>query len=228
MTHRNISHHFNYPSPYINENSTKDTDAVWIFLSVFVIFLMETGFALLESGCCSTKNSVTAIMNKIAVVLFNGITYWSVGYSLQYGEEHGSNKFMGYGPLFLTSSGKAVGDRYIHFIFQYTFMSTTCSIVSGSVLERFNFNAFCAFCSCFFVIYCFPGGWIWRDNGWLYHLGAVDYCGALCVHLLGGTSALVAAWKVGPRIAFFKETEKLKATDAGNPVNVVIGAQILW
>lgn len=206
--------------------SSDNPDSAWILLTTFVILFMQMGFGLLESGSSSHKNSVSILMNKVVLILLNGLTYWIVGYGLHHGMDTGSNQFIGVGYFFVATDLLDIGSRFLHFVYQFTFFTVSCSIVTGSILERFNFKAFSVFYTLFFIIYCPPAGWLWRSNGWLNKIGSVDFCGTICVHLLGGTSALIAAWKLGPRKGIFDIKDEVE--DTKNPVISLIGYFVLW
>ncbi|CAN7983246.1 unnamed protein product, partial [Ixodes hexagonus] len=200
-------------------------DATWVLTASIVIFTMQTGFGLLESGCVSQKNEVNILMKNAADVILGGLSYWMFGFGLQHGQDQGTTPFSGIG-YFLVDQSKAedMGFVFTKFIFQLSFSTTATTIVSGAMAERTNYNAYCAFSLLNTVVYCIPAGWIWGDHGFLREMGAIDFAGSGCVHLLGGVSALVAAMFLGPRINRYKT----KRAVLGNPTNVVQGAFTLW
>ena len=93
-----------------------------------------------------------------------------------------------------------MGPVFTGFLFQMSFATTATTIVSGAIAERFDFNAYCVFSLVNTVVYCVPAGWLWGAHGFLYNLGVVDIAGSGGVHLVGGASAFVAAWLLGPRL----------------------------
>ena len=168
------------PSPEVTSD-----DATWILTSAFVIFTMQTGFGLLESGACAKKNEVNILMKNVADVVLGGLFYWAIGYGLQFGSEEGHTGWYGVGFWFLDSDADKMGPIFATFIFQLSFCTTATTIVSGSMAERTNYNAYIIFSLLNTIVYCVPAGWIWRDTGWLYRMGALDFAGCACVHLIG-------------------------------------------
>ena len=97
--------------------------------------------------------------------------------------------------------------------------------MSGAIAERFDFSAYCLFSLVNTIVYCVPAGWLWAPRGFLYKLGCIDIAGSGGVHLVGGASALVSAWLVGPRLGRWELEE---APPMGSPTNALIGLYMLW
>ena len=97
--------------------------------------------------------------------------------------------------------------------------------VSGAMAERCNFNAYCLFSLVNTVVYCLPAHWMWAPNGFLSVLGAVDIAGFGAVHLVGGSSAFVAAWMLGPRLGRW---DLNGSPPMGSPTNALVGLFMLW
>ncbi|XP_023240331.1 putative ammonium transporter 3 [Centruroides sculpturatus] len=216
----------------MSSNVTEDVgavtsdDATWILTAAFVIFTMQTGFGLLESGAVSKKNEVNILSKNAVDVILGGLSYWVFGYGLQYGKEPGTTIFCGVGYFLLDSSPDEMGIIFATFIFQLSFATTATTIVSGAMAERANFNAYCIFSFVNTVVYCIPAGWIWGDHGYLKHLGALDFAGSSAVHLVGGASALVACLLLKPRL---RKIEAMGASlPMGNSGNAVVGTFTLW
>lgn len=163
-------------------------------------------------------------MKNAADVILGGLTYWMFGFGLQYGHDKGTTQFYGVGYFMVDAEKDDMGFLYSRFIFQLSFSTTATTIVSGAMAERTNYNAYCIFSLLNTVVYCIPAGWLWADHGFLRKLGAVDFAGSGCVHLLGGTSALVSAMFLGPRTNRYN-TER---APLGNPTNVLKGCFTLW
>ncbi|XP_077484762.1 putative ammonium transporter 3 [Amblyomma americanum] len=208
----------------VDPKSMKPDDATWVLTSSFVIFTMQTGFGLLESGCVSKKNEVNILMKNAVDVVLGGLTYWSVGYGLQNGRGPGTNPFCGVGSFFLDASSEVMGEEFAMFIFQLSFATTATTIVSGAMAERTNFHAYCLFSALSTLMYCIPAGWVWSGHGFLNRIGVIDFAGSACVHLLGGTSGLVSALVLGPRLSWDRHSRPRM----GNPTNAMIGAFTLW
>ncbi|XP_023336671.1 putative ammonium transporter 3 [Eurytemora carolleeae] len=200
-------------------------DAVWQITASMIIFNMQTGFGMLESGCVSLKNEVNIMMKNVCDVILGGVTYWAFGYGLSYGESTGTSWFTAMGSWFLDESGPMQGPTFTVFLFQMSFATTATTIVSGAIAERCDFNAYCLFSLVNTVVYCVPAGWLWGNHGFLKNLGVVDIAGSGGVHLVGGTSAFVAAWLLGPRLGRWDGDT---APPMGSPTNAVIGLFMLW
>lgn len=201
-------------------------DATWILTSSFVIFTMQTGFGLLESGAVTKKNEVNILMKNAADVVLGGLSYWMFGYGLQYGKGPGTTAFCGIGSFLLDAEPQQMGVVFATFIFQLSFATTATTIVSGAMAERTDFHAYCIFSFLNTITYCIPAGWLWAEHGFLKHLGALDFAGSCAVHLTGGASALVAAVLLKPRLRRYDNgTEPLPM---GNPGNALVGTFTLW
>lgn len=125
-----------------------------------------------------------------------------------------------------TTRDPLMGQMFTNFFFQLSFATTSTTIVSGAIAERFDFHAYCLFSLVNTIIYCIPAGWIWGDHGFLRQLGAVDIAGSGPVHLIGGASAFASAIMVGPRLQRYdKGTDPLPMS---NPINASVGFLILW
>ncbi|KAH6931447.1 hypothetical protein HPB50_024415 [Hyalomma asiaticum] len=214
------------PTAEIDEEFTYD-DATWVLTAAIVIFTMQTGFGLLESGCVSQKNEVNILMKNAADVILGGLTYWLFGFGLQYGTGNSpDNDFSAVGRFMVDAEPDDMGLVFSSFIFQLSFSTTATTIVSGAMAERANYNAYCVFSLLNTIVYCIPAGWVWGDHGFLKKMGAIDFAGSGCVHLLGGASALVAAVLLGPRRGRFDDgSEKVQMS---RPTNVLLGTFTLW
>ncbi|KAG6447227.1 hypothetical protein O3G_MSEX004813 [Manduca sexta] len=203
-------------------------DTNWILTSSFIIFTMQTGFGMLESGCVSIKNEANIMMKNLADISLGGLTYWIFGYGMSFGEGTYSNPFIGVGDFLVDP---AVGDAlmgpvFASFLFQLSFATTATTIVSGAMAERCNFKAYCMFSFLNTIVYCVPAGWVWGSHGFLNKLGAVDIAGSGPVHLIGGASAFASALMLGPRLGRYARGRA--PLPLGNPVNAVMGTFVLW
>ncbi|XP_055928912.1 putative ammonium transporter 3 isoform X2 [Argiope bruennichi] len=201
-------------------------DATWILTSSFVIFTMQTGFGLLESGAVTKKNEVNILMKNAADVVLGGLSYWMFGYGFQYGRGPGTTFFCGIGSFFLDSEPQTMGVVFATFIFQLSFATTATTIVSGAMAERTDFHAYCIFSFLNTLTYCIPAGWLWAEHGFLKRLGALDFAGSCAVHLTGGVSALVAAMMLKPRLRRYDSGPE--PLPMGNPGNALVGTFTLW
>ncbi|XP_012261470.2 putative ammonium transporter 2 isoform X5 [Athalia rosae] len=203
-------------------------DTIWLVTSSFIIFTMQTGFGMLESGCVSLKNEVNIMMKNVVDIVLGGLTYWLFGFGMSFGREEPGNPFVGVGGYLIDPSidDELMGSTCAAFLFQLSFATTATTIVSGAMAERCNFKAYCLFSLLNTVVYCIPAGWVWGDHGFLKRMGVVDIAGSGPVHLIGGVSALAGAMMLGPRLGRYdRGTDPLPL---GCPVNAVMGMFVLW
>ncbi|XP_071794543.1 putative ammonium transporter 2 [Asterias amurensis] len=201
-------------------------DATWILTSAFVIFTMQSGFGLLESGMVSRKNEVNIMVKNAVDVIFGGLTYWMFGYGFSFGTGPGTNAFCGVGHFFTDSTDpEEMGWVFAKFVFQASFATTATTIVSGAMAERTKLEAYCVFSLVNTLVYCFPAHWIWSETGIFARMGCIDIAGASAVHLVGGTTGLVATLMLKPRRGRF---EGKGEPEMSNPTNALLGMFMLW
>lgn len=205
-----------------------EADTNWLMTSSFIIFTMQTGFGLLESGCVSLKNEVNIMMKNIVDIVLGGFTYWAFGFGLSFGRSKYTNNFIALGDFCLDAhvGDSIMGPVFAAFIFQLSFATTATTIVSGAMAERCNFKAYCLFSFLNTVVYCVPAGWVWGEHGFLYKLGTVDIAGSGPVHLVGGGSAFASALMLRPRLGRY--INGTRSLPLGNPVNCCMGLFVLW
>ncbi|XP_076653901.1 ammonium transporter isoform X1 [Halictus rubicundus] len=203
-------------------------DSNWIITNSFIIFTMQTGFGMLESGCVSLKNEVNIMMKNVVDIVLGGLTYWAFGFATSFGSNKHYNSFIGLGEFLIDPpiDDNHMGPKYAAFLFQLSFATTSTTIVSGAMAERCNFKAYCLFSFLNTIVYCIPAGWVWGDHGFLKNLGSVDIAGSGVVHLVGGSSALACAIMLGPRLGRYDNG--IDPLPLGNPVNAIMGLFVLW
>ena len=195
-----------------------DMGMLWMLLSGILVFFMQAGFTLVESGMTSSKNAVNIAMKNLLDICVGSLTYWLIGYSLMYGDT--SNGWFFWGGLFQGEGADL--------FFQTMFAATAATIVSGAIAGRTKFETYAIFTLVMTaVIYPISGGWQWQGSGWLTNLGFIDFAGSSIVHGVGGFAALVAAYMVGPRIGKYVKGEVLPIP-GHNQVTATLGVFILW
>ncbi len=191
--------------------------------------LLLAGFGLLESGACSLKNEVNIMMKNAVDVVFGGISVWMFGFGAAFDDatrpDKDKNPFTGIGPFFVDADEEHMGYIFSCFIFQLSFATTATTIVSGAMAERTKLGSYIVFSFINTAIFCFPAYWIWAPHGFLRRLGALDIAGAGAVHLVGGSSGLVATMMLKPRHGRF---DKKEAPPMGCPTNALLGMFMLW
>ncbi len=207
--------------PFIIQDTSAidgDMGMLWMLLSGILVFFMQAGFTLVESGMTSSKNAVNIAMKNLLDICVGSLTYWLIGYSLMYGDT--SNGWFFWGGLFQGEGADL--------FFQTMFAATAATIVSGAIAGRTKFETYAIFTLVMTaIIYPISGGWQWQGSGWLTNLGFIDFAGSSIVHGVGGFSALVAAFMVGPRIGKYVNGEVLPIP-GHNQVTATLGVFILW
>jgi len=218
-------------------------DTMWVLVTGFLVFFMNLGFAMVESGLCRAKNTVNILAKNFIVFAISTVAYWVAGFGLMYGD---GNPIVGLqGILFSTGADNspATGDAYqgvysalswtgvpfwAKFFFQLVFCGTAATIVSGAVAERIKFLSFIAFSFVLaLVVYPLVGHWIW-GGGWLAAFGVFDFAGSTVVHSVGGWSALAGILLLGPRIGKYKPDGKPKPIYGHNISLATLGVLVLW
>ncbi|EDO40423.1 predicted protein [Nematostella vectensis] len=214
------------PPPMEYPMNLRPDDATWILTSAFIIFTMQSGFGLLESGMVSRKNE-TNIMTKNAIdVIYGGLAYWIFGFAFSFGQPI-SNAFCGLSYFFADADESNMG-MFAKYFFQLSFATTATTIVSGAMAERVSLKAYILYSFLNTLSYCFPAHWVWAGDGWLARMGAIDIAGCGPVHLVGGVSGLVATLFLGARTGRFNAKGELVEKPMGSPTNVLLGTFMLW
>jgi Amt family ammonium transporter len=217
-------------------------DTLWVMIAAFLVFFMNAGFAMVETGFCRSKNAVNILTKNFIVFAIASIAYWAVGFALMFGN---GSPYCGYFGFLLhgMDNSPATGGAYqgifsslnwtgvplyAKFFFQLVFAGTAATIVSGAVAERIRFHAFIAFSFLLVaIIYPISGHWIW-GGGFLAKLGFYDFAGSTVVHSIGGWAALVGALMLGPRIGKYKKDGSVSPIPGHNMSIATLGALILW
>merc|ERR1712226_526464 len=150
-----------------------------------------------------------------------------MGYALSFGTSwHG---LIGYTEFFTTvTESNQFGTTYAQYFYQLALCTTSTTVVSGSLAERFSFSCYMIFSVFNTLIYCVPAHWLWAPDGWLNKLGAIDVGGSGIVHMVGGLTGLVGAWMVGPRTGRYDGSTSRDYERMDNPTNSLLGMFILW
>jgi Amt family ammonium transporter len=188
-------------------------DVLWLFIGAILVFIMQAGFALVETGLTRAKNATNITMKNVMDFCFGAIVYWALGWGFMYGKDAlgliGTDQFF-FGEMALTVENANV---YKNWFFQVVFAATAATIVSGAMAERTRFKSYLIY-TCFIsaVIYPISGHWAWSGDGWLAKLGFHDFAGSTVVHSVGGWAALMGATVIGPRIGKYVKGNDGKIT----------------
>ena len=209
------------------ESLTMATDMIWLVLTGSLVFFMQAGFAMVETGLTRTKNTTNILMKNLMDFCFGSIVFWMIGWGLMYGTD--KLGLIGFSDFFKGSLGDP--NFYRDWFFQVVFAATSATIVSGAMAERTKFKSYLiytVFISAF--IYPISGHWTW-GGGWLSKLGFHDFAGSTVVHSVGGWAAFMGAIVLGPRIGkYVKGNGKVtvKAYPGHNIPLAMLGVFILW
>jgi len=202
-------------------------DTFWILFCAILVFFMQAGFGMLEAGLVRTKNAGNVLMKNVIDFSFAVIGYFIFGYAIMYG---GDGAIIGTEGWFMVGAKSPVEGvpLEVFWLFQAVFAGAAATIVAGAVAERMKFKAYLIY-SFVITAFIYPvvGHWVW-GGGWLAELGFHDFAGSTVVHALGGVSALVGAWILGPRIGRFEKDGTPNVIAGHSMPLVAIGVFILW
>ena len=203
---------------------------VWFLIGAALVFWMQAGFAMVETGFTRAKNAGNIIMKNLMDFCIGTVVFILVGFGLLLGE-NALGGFLGL-PTFDIFSDYSSFD-WSSFVFNLVFCATTATIVSGAMAERTKFLSYCVYSAVISaVIYPIEAHWTW-GGGWLAEMGFHDFAGSNCIHMVGGLCALIGAAILGSRIGKFgrDKSGKVTSVNAFPGHNLPIGALgvfILW
>ncbi len=201
-------------------------DMIWLIITASLVFFMQAGFAMVETGLCRAKNAGNILMKNLMDFCFGAVAFWALGWALMYGADAAG--LLGTDQFFLSGAG---AKTFRDWMFQVVFAATSATIVSGAMAERTKFSAYLIYSFVIsLVIYPISGHWIW-GGGWLGSLGFHDFAGSTVVHSVGGWAALMGAILVGPRKGKYLNIEGkivVKAIPGHNIPIAALGVFILW
>ena len=207
-------------------------DTLWVLVAAFLVFFMQAGFAMVESGFTRAKNAVNILMKNLMDFSMGSIAYWAIGFAIMFGA---GNAFMGTSGWFVPAESTAFGSlewssvpTYAAWLFQLVFAATAATIVSGAMAERTQFKSYLIY-SVFItgIIYPIVGHWIW-GGGWLSDMGMSDFAGSTVVHSTGGWLALTGAIVLGPRAGKYDSEGNPRPIAGHNLPLAALGVFILW
>jgi Amt family ammonium transporter len=200
---------------------------LWVLLAAFLVFFMQAGFSMVEAGFVRAKNAGNVLMKNLVDFCFASLGFFLFGYALMYG---------GDGALFGTSGWLLMGVEspveglplHAFWLFQAVFVGAAATIVAGGLAERMKFGAYLAYSFIISaLVYPIVGHWVW-GGGWLSELGFHDFAGSTVVHAVGGFTALVGIWMVGPRIGKYNADGSPNVIGTHNMPLAGLGVFILW
>ena len=207
-------------------------DTMWTLIAAFLVFLMQAGFAMVESGFTRQKNSANIVMKNLMDFGVASIAYWAIGFALMFGAGNAlvgtSGWFLGGGEGTFDSLAWATPPLTAKWLFQAVFAGTTATIVSGAMAERTKFPAYLIYSGLISgLIYPISGHWIW-GGGWLAEREFLDFAGSTVVHSVGGWAALVGTLFLGARLGKYGKDGKPRALPGHSMPLAMLGVFLLW
>lgn len=208
---------------------TEELFSVWFLIGAGLVFWMQAGFAMAETGFSRAKNAGNILMKNLMDFCIGTVVFILIGFGLLFGEDvvgligqPGLDIFTAYADF-----------DWSNFVFNLVFCATTATIVSGAMAERTKFLSYCVYSGVISaLIYPIEAHWIW-GGGWLSQMGFHDFAGSCAIHMVGGISALIGAKLLGARIGKFERDEngkvvKVNAFPGHNLPIAALGVFILW
>ncbi len=205
---------------------------LWTLIAAALVFFMQAGFAMVETGFTRAKNAVNILMKNLMDFSLGSLGFWAIGFGIMFGAS--KTGWFGTSGFFL-SDFTPDGDPWVlaFWMFQVVFAATAATIVSGAMAERTKFVGYLAYSVVLSaLIYPIFGSWAWgslfNGSGWLEGLGFIDFAGSTVVHSVGGWAALAGAIVLGPRLGKYGKDGKPRAIMGHNMPLAALGVFILW
>ncbi|MGN0739596.1 MAG: ammonium transporter [Treponema sp.] len=204
---------------------------VWFLIGAALVFFMQCGFAMVETGFTRAKNAGNIIMKNLMDFCIGTPMFMLLGFGLMMSENYFFG-FIGKPNLQLFTNFAEID--WSSFVFNLVFCATAATIVSGSMAERTKFSAYCIYSAVISaIVYPIEAGWVWNSQGWLAQLGFIDFAGSAAIHSVGGTAALIGAIFLGPRIGKYDRDKngtvtKVHAIPGHSLTLGALGTFILW
>lgn len=218
----------------IEETVNGKVFGIWFLIGAALVFFMQAGFAMVETGFTRAKNAGNIIMKNLMDFCIGTVVFILLGFGLMMAEDYAFG-FIGIPNLDIFKDfGGFIESRASSFVFNLVFCATAATIVSGAMAERTKFVSYCVY-SAVISLFVYPveAGWIWNSKGWLAQMGFHDFAGSAAIHSVGGITALIGAIMVGPRLGkYVKEKGKTKKKVNAIPGHSItlgaLGCFILW
>lgn len=210
----------------IIQAATDSSFATWFLIGAGLVFFMQAGFAMVETGFTRAKNAGNIIMKNLMDFCIGTIMYIVLGFGLMMSEDY----VMGViGIPNLDIFTNYSNFNWSQFVFQLVFCATAATIVSGAMAERTKFITYCIYSFIIsLVVYPIEAHWVWGATPWLTDMGFTDFAGSACIHMVGGITAFIGAAMLGPRIGKYDKNGKARPILGHNILIGALGVFILW
>ena len=219
---------------FVKEAVTTEVFGVWFLIGAALVFFMQAGFAMVETGFTRAKNAGNIIMKNLMDFCIGTVVFVLLGFGLMMAEDYVFG-LVGVPNLdIFTDFGGFIKENASSFVFNLVFCATAATIVSGAMAERTKFVSYCIYSGVIsLVVYPIEAGWVWNPQGWLAQWGFHDFAGSAAIHSVGGLTALIGAIMVGPRLGKYVKDKAGKATKVnaipGHSITLgALGCFILW
>ncbi len=208
-------------------------NTIWVLVGAALVFFMQAGFAMVETGFTRAKNAGNIIMKNLMDFSIGTPIFWLIGFGLMFGNTGNGGIIGTIGGIASESNyGNAMCPDGVPFwaflIFQTVFCATAATIVSGAMAERTKFISYCIYSLMIsLVVYPVSGHWIW-GGGWLAQMGFHDFAGSTAVHMVGGVAAFIGASILGPRIGKYHKDGRARAIPGHSLTLGALGVFVLW
>ena len=217
------------------ESVQTNLNVVWTLVAAILVFLMQAGFALVETGFTRAKNAANIMMKNLMDFAAGSLAFYVLGAALMFGASKSAGWF-GWGGLGMPSLMDGEGSwNWTFLFFQTMFAATAATIVSGAVAERIEFKSYLIYSALVSaVVYPISGHWMWgslageSSQGWIEAVGFHDFAGSTVVHSVGGWIALAGAMMLGPRIGKYRHDGKANPIPGHSLVLGTLGVLLLW
>ena len=219
---------------FVKEAVTTEVFGVWFLIGAALVFFMQAGFAMVETGFTRAKNAGNIIMKNLMDFCIGTVVFVLLGFGLMMAEDYVFG-LVGVPNLdIFTDFGGFIKENASSFVFNLVFCATAATIVSGAMAERTKFVSYCIYSGVIsLVVYPIEAGWVWNSQGWLAQWGFHDFAGSAAIHSVGGLTALIGAIMVGPRLGKYIKDKAGKVTKVnaipGHSITLgALGCFILW
>ncbi len=207
---------------------------IWFLIGAALVFFMQCGFAMVETGFTRAKSAGNIIMKNLMDFCIGTVVFMFLGFGLMMAEDYVAG-FIGAPNLDIFSDWSSfTAEQGSSFVFNLVFCATAATIVSGAMAERTRFISYCIYSAMIsLVVYPIEAGWVWNSQGWLVSNGFVDFAGSAAIHMVGGCAALIGAIFEGARIGKYDRDEngkvvKVNAIQGHSLTLGALGVFILW
>ena len=219
---------------FVKEAVTTEVFGVWFLIGAALVFFMQAGFAMVETGFTRAKNAGNIIMKNLMDFCIGTVVFVLLAFGLMMAEDYVFG-LVGVPNLdIFTDFGGFIKENASSFVFNLVFCATAATIVSGAMAERTKFVSYCIYSGVIsLVVYPIEAGWVWNSQGWLAQWGFHDFAGSAAIHSVGGLTALIGAIMVGPRLGKYVKDKAGKVTKVnaipGHSITLgALGCFILW